>query len=58
MALRKQLKIDSIFTPRMKKEVYVFRLKHKFSLYFDCLQSDLGKAIAIHFAGFDSIKEF
>ena len=58
MASRKQLRIDAIFTPRIKKDEYVSRLKHKFSLYFDCLQSGLSKAIAMHFAGFDSVKEF
>ena len=58
MALRKQLKIESIFTKRIRKEEYVSRLKHKFSLYFDCLQTGLSKAIAMQFAGFESVKEF
>jgi len=58
MALRRQLKMDSFFIPRLKKDEYVSRLKHKFALYFDCLQSGLSKAIAMQFAGFDNIKEF
>jgi hypothetical protein len=58
MALRKQLQIDTIFSTRIRKAEYVSRLKHKFALYFDCLQSGLSKAIAMQFAGFESIKEF
>lgn len=58
MALRKQLKLETFFTEKIKRDVYVSRLKHKFSLYFDCLQSGVTKAIAMQFAGFESVKEF
>ena len=58
MALRKQLKMEIIFSTRIKKEEYVSRLKHKFSLYFDCMQSGVSKAIAMQFAGFESSREF
>lgn len=58
MALRKQLKMEEMFSTRIKKADYVSRLKHKFSLYFDCLQSGLSKAVAMQFAGFESTKEF
>ena len=58
MALRKQLKMEMILTARIKKEEYVSRLKHKFALYFDWLQSGLSKAVAVQFAGFESAKEF
>ncbi len=56
--MRKQLKIESILTNKINRDEYVSRLKHKFSLYFDALENGLSNAIAIQFAGFNSMKEF
>ncbi len=58
MALRKQLKMDTFFSSRINKEEYISRLKHKFALYFDCLETGIAKGVAIQFAGFSSAKEF
>ena len=58
MRLRKQLRIDSIFNTKIKREDYISRLKHKLFLYFDFLDSGVSKAIALQVAGFKDVKEF
>ncbi len=56
--MRKQLKIENVFNNRINRDEYLSRLKHKLSLYLDCLENGISKAIALQFAGFDSVKEF
>ncbi len=56
--MRKQLKLETILSNKINRDEYVSRLKHKCSLYFDCIENGISQAIAIQFAGFNSIKEF
>ena len=58
MILRRQLKIDSIFNTKIKREDYMSRLKHKLFLYFDFVNSGITMAIALQVAGFKDVKEF